>query len=500
MHVLFRTDASPQIGTGHVMRCLALAEALRDTGVSITFVCKELTTALEQKLQENRCAVMRIQETLGDREDASRTVAIAKECAAEWIVTDGYEFDAAYMEKLKSGDSKLLCIDDEGVLEEYKANAIVNQNAYAGATLYQKKTDESVLMMGPRFALLRREFWPWQRFVKSTKKSAMHILVTLGGSDPKNVTTRVLEALKQVTVPIEVTIVVGSSNQNLAAIKTLASAVPYKAQLRENVSDMPALIAEADIAISGGGTTCYELAFLGLPILTIVLAENQTNNAKALEKAGVSQNLGPAEKLEDAALAKHVTSLLRNENGRIAMSTKGQELVDGEGSARVSQFLAGNRLRLRLAKTEDCKQVFTWANDPETRSVSFSTEPISWETHVEWFTASLTNPLRLFFIAVTAEDKPVGQIRFDSNGAGATLSISIDPACRGQGYGKELVLLGVRKAFSDTEIQAIHAYVKAENAASAKLFEGTGFSELPEETLKGQTARHYVLERGMLVV
>jgi RimJ/RimL family protein N-acetyltransferase len=204
------------------------------------------------------------------------------------------------------------------------------------------------------------------------------------------------------------------------------------------------------------------------------------------------------EEIETADLIDHLDRLFADGAARASMADRGGLLVDGEGAERVAMKLTGDRVRLRRARPGDCERVFVWANDPDTRKASFSSAPIPWEDHTTWFHKSLHNPNRLFFIAVDEEDRPAGFIRFDAENRDAVLSIAVAPEARGAGFGSELVLLGTKKLFDAAGCDAIHAYVKPDNAPSARLFQKTGFTELAETTVSGNRARHFVLKRGII--
>ena len=155
-------------------------------------------------------------------------------------------------------------------------------------------------------------------------------------------------------------------------------------------------------------------------------------------------------------------------------------------------------ITLRKAENNDAKMLYKWANDPETRLASFSSDPIPWETHMQWFSKVLSSDTHQIYIAQDEHGVPVGQIRFKTKGAQATLSVVVAPESRGKGYGKNIVEAGAMHLFTYLEIHTIHAYVKPENAASAHLFTKTGFRQEEETEIKGNPALHFILEEDML--
>ena len=209
-----------------------------------------------------------------------------------WFVVDGYHFDAEYQKSIKAAGYKLLWIDDYGHADHYYADLVLNQNISADPFLYSNREPYTQLLLGPRYALLRREFERWQDWQREIPPMAQKVMVTLGGADPDNVTLKVIQALKQVDVPgLEAQIVIGPANPHLELLKKEIGD-ESRLNLLMNVADMPALMAWADVAISAGGTTGWELAFMGLPGLIIILADNQRPVGQWLDQSGIGVNLG----------------------------------------------------------------------------------------------------------------------------------------------------------------------------------------------------------------
>src|SRR5262249_14791779 len=158
----------------------------------------------------------------------------------------------------------------------------------------------------------------------------------------------------------------------------------------------PQLMAWADVAIAAGGGTCWELAFMGVPTLVLVLADNQREVARGLSEYGLGVNLGDAACLKSALLAENLRTLLYDHAQRARMSTVGRVMIDGGGAERVVTLLSQlheepheDALQLRLATREDAGLLWQWANDPQTRANSFHQESIPWDQHVSWYTAKL---------------------------------------------------------------------------------------------------------------
>ena len=264
--LLVRCDASVAIGTGHAMRCLALAQAWQDAGGGVVFAMAHATPAVEDRLRREDIEVARLKADPGSGDDTQETIALAREKRVSWVVVDGYSFGADYQTALNDAGLKVLFIDDNGHAGHYSADLVLNQNAHANEELYGSRDVSTKLLLGPRFALLRREFAAWRGWKREIPAVARKVLVTMGGSDPDNVTQRVVETILS-EGDFETMIVAGGSNPHLARLREFVKDRGHAVRLVENASNMPELIASADVAVAGAGTTCWEMCFLGLPAL-----------------------------------------------------------------------------------------------------------------------------------------------------------------------------------------------------------------------------------------
>jgi len=192
--LLIRADAGVAIGTGHVMRCLALAQAWQDLGGRALFAMAESTPGLTARLRSELCEIVSVEVSIGSQEDSERTAALAREHHAGWVVVDGYQFGADYQEALRSTESKVLFMDDYGHSARYSADLVVNPNVCADEAPYRNRESYTQVLLGTRYCMLRREFKAWRQWQRKIPPLAGRVLVTMGGSDPENLTARVLEA------------------------------------------------------------------------------------------------------------------------------------------------------------------------------------------------------------------------------------------------------------------------------------------------------------------
>ena len=496
--LLIRADAGSRMGTGHMMRCLALGQAWQDVGGDVVFVMSSKNAWIEARLRVGKTRVEIISAEAGSAEDALATIAKAEVLDASWIVADGYQFNSEYQETLKSSNREVLWIDDYGHAAPYCADIVLNQNIYASEQLYEDREASTRLLLGTRYALLRREFRKWRGSKREIPKKARKILVTLGGGDPDNVTLKVIEGIERLhREGLEVRVLVGAANTHLDALRQTCGDASKNMEILSGVNDMPGLMAWANMAVSAGGSTCWEMAFMGLPNVIVVLADNQRLIAECLDKMGASIDLGWHESVSAESVTKTLASILDLQQQRIDMSEKGRNLVDGEGAERLCMILKGTKLRLRLVRDEDCRRLWEWANDPQVRSASYSTEIISWEDHVKWFDGVTSHPDCRIWIALDSKDQPVGQIRFEASGSReAKVGMSIDREYRELGYGSVVIDLGAQAMFAKTATQLLHAYIRQGNEASIRAFERSGFVEQGLETVSGVESHHYIRGRG----
>jgi UDP-2,4-diacetamido-2,4,6-trideoxy-beta-L-altropyranose hydrolase len=342
--LLIRADASIAMGTGHVMRMIALGQAWQDKGGKVMFLCAEITPQLEQRIREEDFRIKRISAAPGSAADLEVTTAAvsrnAKGGRSVAVVLDGYQFGSDFQLGVKKAGCRLMAVDDYGHADAYYADIVLNQNISAREGLYARSNSSVQLLLGPSFALLRREFADHRGWVRAIPNEAKKLLVTLGGADADNVTKKVLDAVAG--SGFEVKVVVGGSNPHLPELRQAAEAATRgetRVELVVNASDMRVLMQWADMAVASGGSTSWELAFTGLPSMFMILADNQEENARQLERQGCGLCLGKPSTCDVNRLRTTFHLLGGHRELRASFASRGQELVDGKGSERISKFL-----------------------------------------------------------------------------------------------------------------------------------------------------------------
>jgi UDP-2,4-diacetamido-2,4,6-trideoxy-beta-L-altropyranose hydrolase len=338
--LLVRADADVARGSGHIMRCLALVEAWRERGGTAWFLSRCDNAALRERIQVAGAEFLSLAPESSMDLDLQSTLALVAELTPSFIVLDGYDFDFDYQRGLRSSGHRLMVIDDTVRLPRYDTDILLNQNLGAARLNYRCNPD-GALLLGPEYALLRREFVYWRSRLHTVPETARKILVTLGGSDPENLTLKIIEALRQLeTARLQIRIVAGPANPHIDQLSDAAAAFPGRLDLLVAVSDMAPLMAWADVAVTGAGSTCWELACLGVPALSLVIAENQRSIAEELAAAGVVVNLGWHADSTIDRIATSVNGLVYCSFRRLRMSQQGRALVDGKGAARVAAALS----------------------------------------------------------------------------------------------------------------------------------------------------------------
>jgi UDP-2,4-diacetamido-2,4,6-trideoxy-beta-L-altropyranose hydrolase len=334
---LIRADASSRMGTGHVMRCMALAEAWQPAEGRVVFFHAETTSALKQRLRDRGIEMVQGNFAPGSAQDAAQTIAQARVQGALWVVADGYQFGAGWQEQIKDAGLYLLLMDDYGHAGHYYADYVLNQNPSIDSRVYQSREAGTRLLLGPQFALLRPEFLSWRDWQREVPAVGRKVLLTLGGADPDNVTAKAIHALNDLDVQSK--IVGGGSNPHLEQIKSEIKNRNSEIELVVDAADMPELMAWADCAIAAGGTTSLELAFMGLPSVVLALADNQRDIAAKIHEIGIGRSLGWHADIYPDTIAMELSELLMDQPVRERMSRCGRRLVDGLGAQRVVRLL-----------------------------------------------------------------------------------------------------------------------------------------------------------------
>ena len=335
--LLIRADASVPIGTGHVMRCLALAQAWVHAGGVAVFAAAEIPTSLRERLTGLGFSLVDIRAEGGSLSDAFETIANADRLQADWVAIDGDRFGSAYLDAVSRADRRVLLIDDFADRESFPCELIVNPNLGAAAGDYQVRGFHGAVMAGSSYVLLRPEF----RLPDATDRQTAgnRVLITLGGSDPENLTPRIAAALKDCG-ELEISVVVGAAYPHVDELQRTAA---QEIRVLCDARNMAALMHDADIAIIAAGGTLWELLSMGCAVLSYSRNVVQARVVSDLAKAGVVVDLGDTSSFDPQRLAQAVKGLAGSATRRQRMVELGRKMIDGLGASRVVEALLQRR-------------------------------------------------------------------------------------------------------------------------------------------------------------
>ncbi|MBL0938540.1 MAG: UDP-2,4-diacetamido-2,4,6-trideoxy-beta-L-altropyranose hydrolase [Gemmatimonadaceae bacterium] len=345
LRVLVRVDASPAIGLGHAMRCLALVQVLRASGHDVVIATLAMPETLRHQYHSLGVATQDMASVMaGSAEDAASTEQIAYAHDVHWVVADGYAFRLPWQQQVRRGiaviGARLALLDDEAKADAWDVDLLLNQNLGFAREAYTDRAGAATVLAGAQYVLLREEFRAMPRAPRASVPVARRLLITMGGADPDNVTTQVVQALSALD-DLELRVVIGAANTHGRSIEAAVRDLPntVTARVLAQVTDMPQQMQWADLAISAGGSTLWELAYMQLPALVVVLAENQRGGASACVAAGSIHELGDVDALHSSEIARAVTALRMDQSQRDTMAQAGATLVDGLGARRVMHAL-----------------------------------------------------------------------------------------------------------------------------------------------------------------
>jgi UDP-2,4-diacetamido-2,4,6-trideoxy-beta-L-altropyranose hydrolase len=318
--VVFRADASCAIGSGHVMRCLTLADILASLEYDIHFICRNLPGHMMQYIVQRGYTVY----SLGapTREDTQQTSEDAvwinhvlqnEFGAVDWLVVDHYGIDAVWERVVRSYAKRVMVIDDLAD-RKHDCDILLDQNYYIdGPARYRNLVPHKTLkLLGPKYALLRPEFLDARRRACIRDCKLRRVFVSFGGSDPVNATSVAIQALQPIAgaANFSVDVVVGINNPRRDEIRQFCLEHEHHLKYHCQISNMSQLMLQADLAIGAGGVTTLERCFLGLPSITLIIAQNQVETTEAVASAGATLNLGWVNQMSSKLLSESLNEII----------------------------------------------------------------------------------------------------------------------------------------------------------------------------------------------
>jgi UDP-2,4-diacetamido-2,4,6-trideoxy-beta-L-altropyranose hydrolase len=465
--ILIRTDASRQTGLGHAVRCLALAQMLKEQA-AIAFYAMEMPDRIASEIKQNGFGFKKIE---------NETDFLESLTAGDIVVLDGYGFDTTYQEEIKSHGVKLVCIDDIHT-QPFAADIIINPNIGIDPKDYSA-TPFTRFALGPDYALLRPAFLKPATEHK-TAAPAGTVLICFGGSDYKDLTGSTLRTILSFPEFTKVTVVVGDSYDRIEELEIVCRSdkrVVYHHAVGDEI--MAKLLRENETAIVPASGILTEALAVGNQVISGMYADNQKlvySNYKEREAfIDAGDFSGPA--LEEA-VAKSLTATFIK-----------KRIVDGKSGERIRKLFSDLALScsivMRKAELSDTDITYSWASNDAIRAFSFSREAIAEETHRAWFSKRLESEQCIYLIA-SIDQKSIGSVRFDIDGENIIISYLLDKGWHGKGIGQWMLLNGMQ-FFCNTGknkfpgANRFVGYVMEENIPSVKIFERLGFDRVIED-------------------
>ncbi len=473
---IFRTDASPTLGAGHVARCMTLAHALTTLGWECRFACGEDTPRVVPALAAAGFGLTLL--PAGALADPKAVTAMVP-AGVDLAVVDHYGLDATYERPLRHWAGTLLVLDDLAD-RPHVSDILLDQTAGRAAGDYARWVPaDGTVLAGAHHALLRPDYAalrPASLARRRSRPPMRRLLVTMGGTDPGNATGLVLAAIALSPFRGAVDVVMGRAAPHLDSVRRQAASRVPPARVLVDVAGMASLMAAADLAIGAAGTTSWERCCLGLPSLMVITADNQRLVAANLAAAGAAQLVGEMPDVTATDLAGALTSLLTDKDRRLAMTEQAQSLCDGSGAPELAARLDSCRLVLRPAEAQDGADLLAWRNDPLMRVNALTPGAVRPEEHAAWLTRVLADPDRILLVGEAA-GKKLGMVRFDRRGDGTfEISFTVAAAARGRGQGSRLLAAGIAHLQRQAGPVPLLAVVKSTNTASRRSFEKCGFA------------------------
>lgn len=501
---VFRVDASAEIGTGHLMRCLTLAAALREVGWDCRFLMRAPPAALARRVATQGVALATLPAPgtddapptdgppharwLGvalEREIAQSRAALAA-AVPDWVIVDHYALDARWETAAVPRGARVMAIDDLAD-RPHACDLLLDPTLGRRAEDYGGLVPaDARLLLGPAYAPLRSAFAARRAESVARRKQPelRRILVTMGGVDPDNVTGRILIALAETKLPagLEVVAVLGGAAPWIDAVRTAAAKAPFPATVKVDVEDMAREMIAAELAIGAAGTTAWERCCLGLPTLMLVTAENQRGIARALDGAGAARLISDA---NDPAWPERLAAALDAlaEPGTLAeMAHRAAAVCDGRGAERVVRAMAATELTLRPATARDAEAVSRWRHADGAARFYRNPRETALGEHLAWFDRALGDPSRRLLIVEDAAG-PLGHVRLDRDMAAADVEqVSICLAPERRGGGRAAAVLAAAEADAAARgVRRLVAEVHGDNATSLSAFRRAGYAPVAED-------------------
>lgn len=470
--VVFRADGGPSIGAGHVMRCLSLAGHFQDNGWRVGFAASRESFDSVAALANSPVEAFR----LPDEGDVPLLLRKNWPGGACILLVDHYGLDAEFERACRPWAARIVVLDD---LADRSHDADVLADAAGSAAAYRRWVrGDCAILTGQSFAVLNAAFLRARREVldRHTRQGIERVAIGFGQIDAPNATLRAIRALREAGYTERVDVFLGSAAPNLAAVRAAAAG---NIHLHVDSTDLPSLLAQADLAIGAGGMSAWERCCLGVPSILVELAENQQATIWHIAKAGAGVDVGAVDDSLVPRLAESFSSLMSDRERLLSMSRAAAKLVDGRGGERVmlaaiepAPTSNGTPINVRLAESDDEDWLLALQSKPETRRFANDPAVPTPDGHARWFANALDDPDRSLMI-VEYCGRRAGMLRLDRISDARRVSIAVDPEFHRRGIGAATLEFASRLVPG----KALEAEVLSGNDASLALFLRAGYRQ-----------------------
>lgn len=511
MKALFRVDSSFDIGAGHIMRCLTLAEKFRENGVTVEFLSREHPGNLIEKIVNSNFVVHTLDLKKNEKEnetrlkyshwlgtsqkcDAFECIEHIKEYYYEWLIVDHYAIDEEWQNYLKPYFNKLFVIDDLSD-RSHICDFLLDQTYKKKESLYASLVPKGCkLLLGPKYSLLRSEFAELRTRSLNLKKNPQikNLMINMGGFDSTNLTTSILHHIgkSRLSREINIDVVMGLNAPFLTAVKRKAKEIPFKVNVLEDVKNMASLMSTSDIAIGASGTTTWERCCLGLPTIQVVTASNQEYLAQSLARNNVI-------KLVDTI--DEINEILENSEEWVEYSSYlAAKVCDGLGSDRVLNNMSDIEISIEgyghvqlnnyvNLDSNEHNLVLDMRNHTTIRNWMHNRSLISKKEH-ENFIEKLESSTKDKYFLIKFKDSVIGSINFSKIKRNESLEFGIysNPFSDKKGLGKLLESVATKYAFEILKVKKINLQVYDDNKRAIKFYLSTGFEPLERKKIKSK--------------
>lgn len=492
MSIVFRVDSTKEIGSGHLYRCLILANSLTESGFNCIFIINKRNDKISELIKFNRHQLkylsikdkLPISEKINShkqwlkhswKEDAEATINILEKNFVSLVVVDHYSLDYRWERKIKKHTRKIMVIDDLDN-RKHECDILLDHNYRSENNAYKKNIINNLCLklLGLKYLIINKEYVNYKK--KVTRENIKKILIFFGGSDSEKLTELIVgKLIKLDKNKYNVSIVIGINNDRKKSIEKLIKNL-NNFKCYESQMNLASMLEKNDLVIGALGMNLWERLCIGTPSVVISKGIDQKIFGKKLASKKCIHLIGHYNEVSEKKIELRLKKFLQMKITQ-SMTSRLQNMVDGCGTERVANELKKIivndfkfNLKVRNSNFRDNDLLFNWANHPSVRANSFTSEPIDKKKHKEWFEKRLNNKKQHAIYIGELDSIPVGQVRFDLIEGNWFIDFSVSHKFRRLGVGYELLNQASKKHSKLFSRRYLIGEVKTNNHASRKVF------------------------------